>query len=348
MAIIDLRSDTVTLPTPEMRKATYEAELGDDQHGEDPTAQRLEAMAAERLGKEAALLVASGRMGNLVCILSHCQRGDEIITGSMSHIFLNEGGSASALGSVHVRTVPDRDGIPDPGDVEEAIRATTSINLPRSSLLCLENTHNAASGAVSTPEQIATLARIAHDRGLAVHLDGARLFNAAVALDIPVAKLARDVDSVTFCLSKGLCCPAGSLVCGSHEFIQRARKNRGMVGGAMRQVGVIAAPGIVALESMVDRLAEDHDNARRLAQGLAQIPGFILDPERIQSDIVIFEIEGQLAQEVVEALKARGVLCMKNLGNRIRMVTHYGITTQDIDAALEVVDAVMRAHSAVA
>ncbi|GBD11558.1 L-allo-threonine aldolase [bacterium HR23] len=342
MKVIDLRSDTVTLPTPEMRRAMAEAEVGDDVWGEDPTVNRLEAMAAERLGKESALFTASGTMSNLLAVLTWCRRGDEIVLGDQSHMCLNEVGGASALGGVAYHPIPnDEGGCLRPEDVERAIR-WENIHFPRTALVCLENTHNRCGGAVLTPQDTRAVAEVAHRRGIPVHLDGARIFNAAVYLGIPVAELAKDADSVCFCLSKGLACPVGSLLCGSKEFIKEARRWRKAVGGGMRQVGVLAAAGIVALEKMVDRLAEDHENARRLAKGLAGIPGIRLDPERVQTNIVIFRWTGGPVQEFLARLAEGGVLASYIGGDQVRMVTHYGITAQDIGDALESVERVAR------
>jgi threonine aldolase len=272
MRIIDLRSDTVTHPTDAMRQAMFEAAVGDDVFGEDPTVNRLEVMSAQKMGKEAALFTASGTMSNLIAVLTHTQHGNEIILGSESHIFWYEVGGAAALGGVVMRTVPnDNDGQLALGDIEKTIRDKTNIHYPETTLLCLENTQNRCGGAVLTPEYMDSAVQLAHRHGLRVHLDGARIFNAAVALGIPAVELTRGVDSVGFCLSKGLSAPIGSVLCGSKEFIERARKRRKMLGGGMRQVGVIAAAGIVALETMIDRLAEDHANARKLAEGLMQL-----------------------------------------------------------------------------
>jgi threonine aldolase len=344
MPLIDLRSDTVTQPTPAMREAMYRAELGDDVFGEDPTVNRLEEMAAEKLGKERALLVVSGTMGNLVGVLSHTQRGDEVIVGDQSHIFLYEVGGCSALGGVQMRTVPNVRGLLPLEAVGAAIRGP-NIHFPRTGLICLENTHNRCGGAVLTVEYTRQLCALAHRHGIPVHLDGARIFNAAVALGVDVKELVADVDSVTFCLSKGLCGPVGSLLCGSAAYIERARKYRKMVGGGMRQAGIIAAAGIVCLEQMIDRLAEDHENARRLAIGLAEIPGIILDPTTVQTNIVIFELaEDRLtAAEFAARLKSEGVLCGAIGPRRVRMVTHYGITAADIETTLRAVSRVMAA-----
>ena len=331
--IIDLRSDTVTQPTPAMREAMAKADVGDDVFGEDPTVRRLEAMAAERMGKEAAVFVASGTMGNLTCLLAHCQRGDEAIVGSEAHVLHYEGGGAAGLGGIELRTVPnDARGMLDLDALEATMRGQ-NIHFPRTALVCLENSHNRCSGGVITPEETADVARLAHRHGVAVHLDGARIFNAAVALGVPAARLTEQVDSVTFCFSKGLSAPVGSIVCGSSEFIARARKARKMLGGGMRQVGVIAAAAIVALETMVGRLAEDHEHARLLAQGLAQIPGVRIDPASVQTNIVVFDVEDGAAFQ--RRLRELGVLSGGFSASRLRIVTHYGITRQDIDEALE-------------
>ncbi|MBI4198823.1 MAG: low-specificity L-threonine aldolase [Chloroflexi bacterium] len=345
MSPIDLRSDTVTQPTPDMRRAMYEAEVGDDVYGEDPTVNRLEAMAAQRMGKEAAVFVASGTMANLVCGLTHCQRGDEALIGSRSHILMYEVASLAAFGGVQLRTVPnDERGMMDPDQVEAAMRPKDD-HQPRTAMVAVENTHNRCSGAVLDSEDIGALAEVAHRHGAAFHIDGARIFNAAVALDAPPAELARPADTITFCLSKGLSCPVGSVVCGGKETIARVRRNRKMVGGGMRQAGIIAAAGIVALEGMVGRLKEDHDNAKRLAQGLARLPGITLDPTRIQTNIVIFGVNDRPAETFLEALKARGVLASFPERGKVRMVTHYGITGQDVDEALNVAEAITRGRA---
>ena len=329
---IDLRSDTVTQPTPAMREAMAKAEVGDDVFGEDPTVRRLEALAAELTGKEAAVFVASGTMGNLTCLLAHCQRGDEAIVGSESHVLHYEVAGAAGLGGIQLRPVAnDEHGRLDLHELAATIRGQ-NIHMPRTALVCLENTHNRCGGAVLTPEQTAEIAALAHRHGAAVHLDGARIFNAAVALGVPAADLAAEADSITFCLSKGLSAPVGSLVCGSAEFVARARKARKMVGGGMRQAGVIAAAGVVALESMIGRLAEDHANAQTLAQGLAQVPGIRIDPARVQSNIVVFTVDDGVAFQ--QRLRKAGVLTTAFGPTRVRMVTHYGIERADVDEAL--------------
>jgi len=344
MRQIDLRSDTVTLPTPAMRQAMAVAELGDDVFGEDPTVNRLEAMAAERVGKEAAVFVPSGTMANLICLLAHCGRGEEAIIGHMAHTFLFEAGGSAAVGGIHPHTVPNQpDGSLDLAAVEAAIRDPNNAHYPRTRLICLENTHNRCSGAVLAPGYMAQVRALADRYGLRIHLDGARLFNAAVALGLPAADVARDADSVSFCLSKGLSAPVGSLVCGSAEFVRQARRQRKVLGGGMRQAGVLAAAGIVALETMVERLADDHGNARCLAEGLARLPGIVLDPASIQSNIVIFELAAgaPAPAELVAGLAARGIKMGAIGGRRIRAVTHYGIEAADIEITLEAARALL-------
>jgi len=345
MKTIDLRSDTVTLPSPAMREAMYRAELGDDVFGEDPTVNRLQEMAAERMGKEAALFVASGTMGNLVALLTHCGRGDGAIMGNLSHTFLNEAGGSAALGGVYLLAVPNQpDGTIDPTVIERVI-PVEDIHHPRVRLICLENTHNYCNGAPLTAQYTAEMAALAHRHGMALHLDGARIFNAAIALGVEARELAAPVDSVMFCLSKGLSCPVGSLLCGSAEFIKRARRMRKMVGGGMRQAGVLAAAGIVALEQMVDRLQEDHENARILAQGIAEIPGLGLDPKTVRTNIVFFDFldRRMTVEQFIAALQKEGVLILALGPNRLRAVTHYGIERADIERALQVMRRVMTA-----
>ena len=334
---VDLRSDTVTLPSPAMRQAMFQAELGDDVYGEDPTVNRLEALAAERLGKEEALFVPSGTMANLVCLLTHCGRGDEAIMGHLAHTFLFEAGGSAAVGGIHPHTVPNQpDGTLDLDDIEAAIRPPDNPHYPHTRLICLENTHNRCGGAVLTPDYMAQVRALANRYDLAIHLDGARIFDAAVALGIEPAVAARGADSVSFCLSKGLSAPVGSLVCGSAAFVQEARRQRKILGGSMRQAGVLAAAGIVALESMVDRLVDDHRNARQLAEGLARLPGVILDPATVQTNIVIFALapDSLSPAELVARLAAHGVKMGDIGGHQLRAVTHYGLEVEDIDRAL--------------
>jgi threonine aldolase len=343
LKIIDLRSDTVTLPTPAMREAMYRAEVGDDVFGEDPTVNRLEEMAAERMGKEAAVFVVSGTMANLVCLLTHCGRGDEFIIGHLAHTFLYEVGASAGLGGLHPHTLPNQpDGTLDLEDVEAAIRVD-NIHFPRTRLICLENTHNRCGGAALSVEYTNSLCELAHSGHMAVHLDGARVFNAAIALGVDVKDLTRNVDSVAFCLSKGLSCPVGSLVCGRADFIAEARRSRKMVGGGMRQAGIIAAAGVVALEQMIDRLAEDHVNARRLAEGLAEIAGLSTDLERVQTNLVYFDLvdEGLEHDQFLVRLNEGGVNMLSTGPRRFRAVAHYGIEAEDIEKALAVVRQVM-------
>jgi threonine aldolase len=327
--VVDLRSDTVTKPTPEMRQAMAEAEVGDDVFGEDPTVNRLEAVAAERLGKEAGLFVASGTMGNQVCLMAHTQRGDEIILDEASHIFNFEVAALAVLSAVQPRTLRGQDGILDPDEVRRAIRGP-NIHAPRSSLVCVESTHNRGGGTVYPLETLREIRRIAMVHGLAVHLDGARVFNACVATGDDVRTVAAQADSVTFCLSKGLSAPVGSVVVGARAFIDRARRARKMLGGGMRQAGILAAAGLVALEHMEDRLREDHEHARLLAQGLAGLPGIQIDLRRIQTNIVIFRLERNDLDSpgLVLKLGEQGIKCLSVGPDRIRMVTH-----KDVDRA---------------
>lgn len=311
-----------------------EAEVGDDVFGEDPTVNRLEATAAAMVGKEAGLFVASGTMSNLVALLTHCGRGDEAIVGSEAHILHYEVAGAAGLGGILLRESPnDTRGRLDPDHVESLIRGQ-NVHFPRTALVCLENTHNRCGGAALTVEDTEAVAGVAHRHGTPVHLDGARIFNAAVALGLPAADLAAAADSVGFCLSKGLAAPVGSVLCGSADFIGRARKTRKSVGGGMRQAGIIAAAGIVALETMVDRLADDHTNARILAHGLAVIPVIRIDPATVDTNIVIFEVDGD-ASAFQRALRERGVLTTSMGGGRLRMNTHYGIESSHIEETLE-------------
>lgn len=334
--IIDLRSDTVTKPSPSMREAMFTAEVGDDALGDDPTVKRLEAMAAERVGKEAGLFVASGTMANLVCLLTHCGRGDEAIAGQLSHIVQAEVGGAAGVASVNIRQARnDEQGRMDLAEMRELIRPREGY-YPRTSLICLENTHNYCNGSALPVSYTAEVAALAREAGAALHVDGARIFNAATALETTAAELVKDADTMTFCLSKGLSAPMGSVVCGDAEFIHRARINRRMVGGGLRQAGIMAAAGIVALEEMVDRLADDHANARHLANGLAQIPGIEIDPSKVQTNIMFWKHKGIETVKLNAALRERGVLSTMVHG-RVRMLTHYGIERDDIDHALEVI-----------
>ena len=338
MNLIDLRSDTLTQPTEAMRRAMADAELGDDVLGEDPTVNRLQQMTAEMLGKEAALFTASGTMSNLIAALTHCSRGDEVIMGSEGHMFWNEVGGAATLAGVQIRLIPNDDqGRLDPADVAAAIRPKGNLHYPPTSLVCIENTHNRCNGGVLTEGDTKAVADVAHASGLAVHLDGARIFNAAVCLETPAAELVKEVDDVSFCLSKGLSAPAGSLLCGTQDFVDRANKWRKMVGGGMRQAGVLAAAGIIALETMVDRLAEDHAVAHRLAVGLAEIPGIKVDPELCKTNIVFVEVDPRLGpvQEFMGRLAQEGIKVSYPGDRRFRMVTHRHVTAEDIDMAID-------------
>ena len=343
MKTIDLRSDTVTLPTSAMREAMYRAEVGDDVHHDDPTSNRLERIAADKMGKEDALFVASGTMANLVAILTHSESGDRVIVGSEAHLHYYEGEGVRRLAGVDLTELPnDAEGRIDPAALDKYLWESAGTPV---TLVCLENTHMRCGGAPLTAEYTAELAAVAHERGVPLHLDGARIFDAAIALGVPADSLARDADSVMFCLSKGLAAPVGSLLCGSGEFIVRARQSRRWVGGGMRQVGILAAAGIVALETMIERLADDHDNARLLANGLATISGISIDPARVRTNIVIFVLEEGEARDLLAGLTAEGVLALPLGPDRVRMVTHYGVERSDIQRAVEVIRRVMRNHT---
>lgn len=342
MDSIDLRSDTVSWPTPEMRQAMANAEVGDDVWGDDPTVKRLEAISAERMGKEAALFVTSGTMGNLVAILAHCQRGDEIIVGYTAHTFRNEVGGVSALGGIHPHTIPFQpDGTLLLDDIRMAVRNPANLHHPPTRLICLENTNGSLGGIPLTAEYTRQVRTLADERGLLIHLDGARVWNAATVLGCPVTDLTGSVDSVSFCLSKGLCAPVGSMLCGSAEFIGRARRVRKMLGGGMRQAGVIAAAGIVAVEKMTQRLAEDHANARLLAEGLQSIPGIGLNMEQVQTNMVFFWLEETVpidARQLANALQERHNVKIGVTGPRqFRAVTHYWITAESVQTAIEAI-----------
>jgi threonine aldolase len=344
MHSVDLRSDTLTQPTPAMRRAMAEAEVGDDVFGEDPTVNHLEEIAAARLGKEAGLFVASGTMGNLVSLLAHCGRGDEIILGSQAHTFRSEQGGSAALAGIHPWTIPNQpDGTLDLEDVQYAIRGD-DIHFPRTRLIILENTHNGCSGYPLDTDYMKAAGELARRHELKIHVDGARFFNAAVALGVRPQDLAAEADSVSFCLSKGLAAPVGSVICGQKDFINEARRARKVVGGGMRQAGILAAAGIVALNEMVDRLAQDHANAKQLAVGLAEIPGLSVEPDQIHTNIVYFEVnrEGMTPQAFVQQMDAAGVRMLPLGPQKVRAVTHYHITSEDIDQALSVISKVMK------
>lgn len=337
MEYIDLRSDTVTKPTPEMREAMAKAEVGDDVYGDDPTVNRLQEMAAEMTGHEAGLLVASGTMGNLAAVLAHCQRGDEVILGKEAHTYRYEAGGISVLGGVHSCQLPNQpDGSIALDDIAGAIRSDDP-HQPITRLIALENTHNRCGGTCQSVEYTRRVAEFAHARGLQVHLDGARVFNAAAALGVPVRALTGAVDSVTFCLSKGLSAPVGSVLCGSKEFIRKAHRARKLLGGGMRQAGVLAAAGIVALEKMVSRLGEDHARARRLAEGLGAKRGLVLDAGTPATNMVFMSLAEDVpmsATEVAEKMKERGVLVGVAGARRFRLVAHCWVDDEGVERAV--------------
>jgi len=333
--IVDLRSDTLTLPTPAMREAMARAEVGDDVWEEDPTVRRLEELAARLTGKEAALFVSSGTQGNLVCVLAQTRHGQEVVLDRDSHIFNYEGASAAVFGGVQTLPVATERGFLTAAQVRDNVRPS-NIHIPVTGLVCLENTHNRHGGTCCTPEEIADVAAAARAHGVPVHLDGARIFNAAVALGRPVADFARPVDSITFCLSKGLAAPVGSLVCGSREFVGRARRVRKMVGGGMRQVGILAAAGLYALTNNLGRLAEDHARARRLAEALA--PYGVVDPAQVRTNLVLVDLaKSRLdAPTLAAEAAAQGILIAAMLPGLARLVTHLDIDDDAVDRAIGV------------
>ncbi|MBX3294874.1 MAG: low specificity L-threonine aldolase [Acidobacteria bacterium] len=342
--MIDLRSDTVTKPTDAMRRAMAAAEVGDDVYGEDPTVNRLQERAAEIFEKESALFVPTGSMGNQIAVKLHTRPGDEVIIEERGHIYNYEMGTPAIASGVMMRTVKSHDGS---GHLTwEEIAGSLHIDQPYYScptgLICLENTHNFAGGSVMTAEHCAEICEKAHALGLPVHMDGARIFNAAAALETSVADLARHCDSVQFCLSKGLGAPVGSMLVGSADFIKEARVWRKRFGGGMRQAGILAAAGLIALEESPKRLHEDHRNARRLAEGLAGIPGIAIDVERVVTNIVIFDIAatGLSSAEICSRLKDNGILAI-GFGNTIRMVTHCDVSAAEIDLTLAAMTAVL-------
>jgi threonine aldolase len=337
--VIDLRSDTVTLPTEEMLEAIRHAKLGDDVFGEDPTVNRLEEMAAQKMGKEAALLVTSGTQANLVSLMSNTRRGELVILEAEAHMYWYEVGGISAIAGLLPWPLKSTFGALDPADVEAAIRPK-NIHFPEPTLICVENTHNRHGGTVIMPDQIKAISDVAKANGLRLYMDGARVFNAAVALKVDVKEFTRHVDNLMFCLSKGLSCPVGSVVVGTREFIAKARKMRKVLGGGMRQAGIIAAPGIIALEKMIDRLEDDHRNARRLAEGIAKIEGIAVNMERVQTNMVLFDVSGLgVADELfLSKLKENGVLALSNAKNKVRMVTHRGIEKEHIEKAIVAIE----------
>ena len=347
MNYIDLRSDTVTKPTDEMREAMARAEVGDDVYGEDPSARRLQELAAEMFGKEAALFVPSGTMGNQIAVRLHTQPGQEVIVEERSHMFNMEMAGMAVISGALAHPIRCPDGMMDWDSIEAAIRPHTSY-FAQTGLVAVENTQNLAGGTVMSFERMQEIADRAHEKGLPVHLDGARIFNAAIVLKRDVAEIASLFDSVMFCLSKGLGAPVGSMLAGSRELIDRAVPVRRMLGGGMRQVGVLAAAGLVALTKMPSRLGEDHLNAQLLAKGLASIPGTKIDPERVQTNILVFDIAGtrQATTEFTTKLKQRGVLANAINAREMRMVTHKDVSPGDCETALEAIREALREKTA--
>jgi len=334
--MIDLRSDTITRPTEGMRKAMYDAEVGDDVYYEDPTVNRLQERVAELLGKEGALWVASGTMGNLLSVKALTLPGDEIILEEDSHIVYYEGGGTAVLCGVQMRMIPGERGVITPGQVEDAVRAIGNAHYPRSSLVCIENTHNRKNGAIQPLSDIKEIRKVCDEKGLAMHMDGARLMNASVATGISPAEYSKYFDSVTICFSKGLGAPMGSMVAADEETIKTVHRFRKLVGGGQRQVGVVAAAALYALDHHVDRLAEDHKNAHRLAEALADMPGVAIDPGDIDTNIVYFDVteSGKSALDVVVEMAGKGVMMLPLGDMSVRCVTHLGVDKEDIDTAI--------------
>jgi threonine aldolase len=343
VAVIDLRSDTVTMPTPEMRQAMATAPLGDDVFGDDPMVNELEEVAAARLGKEAAVFVPSGTMGNVLGVAVNTRLGQEMIADADAHVFLYEGAGAAALSGVQIRPVTTAAGVMTPEQIEAAIRPRDDFHQPITAAVSFEDTHNRHGGVVWPLADLRAASEAARRSGLRVHLDGARIFNAAVASGNDVSEIAACGDTVTFCLSKGLACPAGSMFCGNAESVEQARRWRKRLGGAMRQAGVIAATGLVAMRTMVDRLADDHVNARTLAEGLAELGGARCDLSRVQTNLVFFDLERMNGSEFEEECRKRGLLGGATGPHRVRFVTHYGITADDIQSTLRICEEVLGA-----
>jgi threonine aldolase len=343
MEVIDLRSDTVTKPTEEMRQAMYRAEVGDDVYRDDPTVNRLEELAAREMGKEAALFVASGTMANQVAVMAHTKRGDEIILGEKSHIYVNEVGGIAYLAGVQAALVTETEGVMDARVVEQKIRQE-NIHYPNTSLICVENTHNMAGGRVVPLAAMKEIHDVGKRHGIPVHLDGARIYNAAAYLGVEAREIAKYCDSVNVCLSKGLCAPVGSVLAGSREFIERARKFRKMLGGGMRQAGILAAAGIVAIEKMSKRLKEDHENALLLAKGLNSLEGVSVDVDRVQTNLIMVDFAGTglNGMQVAERLKQNGILINGSSSPVVRFAVHYYITPDDVKRTVEVVSKIIK------
>ncbi len=339
MKQIDYRSDTVTHPTPNMIKAIASAPLGDDVYGDDPTVNLLEERCAQLFHKEAAIFVPSGTMGNLASILAHCDRGDEVIMGTKGHTFLYEAGGIAALGGIHTHTIPNQpDGTLALADIEGAIRPD-DIHAPISKLLIIENTQNACGGVAIGTEYMNAAADLAHQHGLLVHVDGARIFNAAVALGVPVADLTEKADSLTFCLSKGLCCPAGAMIIGKQAFIHKVRRVRKMLGGGMRQVGVLAAAGLVALDEMIDRLAEDHAHIQQFADAFREIPAIQLLNDPPATNMLYFRLSenAPLTADELSAACAKEDIILTNRSGSFRLVTHYWIDDTAVAKTIQLI-----------
>jgi len=331
------------MPSPEMRQAMVTAPLGDDVFGDDPTTNRLMEVAAARMGKEAATFVPSGTMGNLIGIAINARSGEELIADAESHAFFYETAGAAAVCGVQIRPVPTEAGVMSPEQIAGAVRPRDDPHQPITAAITFENTHNRHGGIVWPLDALRAASDEAHRQGLRVHLDGARIFNAAVALGVEAADIAACADTVTFCLSKGLACPVGSIFCGSKESVQDAKRWRKRLGGGMRQVGVLAAAGLIALDQMVDRLAEDHANARTLAEGLAELPGVRCDLSRVQTNLVFFDLDTMAAPVFTEECARRGLLGDWSGPKRMRFVTHYGIDAEDVQSALKVCEEVLTA-----
>jgi threonine aldolase len=337
MEYVDLRSDTVTKPTPEMREAMAEAEVGDDVYRDDPTVNRLEALAADILGKEASLFVPSGTMGNLIALLVHCQRGHEVIVGNLSHIYLNEAGGMSALGGIQPCPIQNQsDGTLALDDILASIR-TEDVHHPITRLICLENTQNICGGVPLTPEYTRQVGDLAHRNDLFLHIDGARIFNSAAAQNVSVKELVKPADSVMFCLSKGLAAPLGSMLVGTQQFITRARHIRKMLGGGMRQVGIVAAAGLISLERMTKRLADDHARAKKLAEGLRQVDGLVVDTNSPYTNMVYLNLSEAVsvnAPQITQKMKDFGILVDPENARRFRLVTHYWIDEAAVEKTI--------------
>jgi len=339
---IDLRSDTVTLPTDEMLEAIKYAKLGDDVYGEDATVNQLQEMAAKITGKEAALLVPSGTQANLVSLMSNCKRGELVLLESESHIYWYEVGGVSTIANLLPWPIKTATGAFDPLELEVSIRPK-NIHFPEPSLVCIENTHNRHGGTILNPDKTKNISEIAKAHSLKLYMDGARIFNAAIGLGVDVKDFTKHVDNLMFCLSKSLCCPIGSIIVGKQDFIERARKNRKLLGGGMRQAGIIAAPGIVALEKMINRLKEDHENAKFIAEKISKFDGIRIDLENVQTNIVSFNLDEKIIDVLfLKKLKEKGILALAQSKNKIRFVTHFGITRADAETVVDEIGSILK------